>query len=89
MIQGCRRGDRAAQRALYEHTSPRIYRLLVRMLRNTEDAADLMQDTYVRVFERIGQYKATAGPATRGYPIAGNEALPFLRKPQRRQRFST
>lgn len=86
IIAGCRGGDRAAQRALYELTSERIHRLLIRMLRHPEDAADVMQSTYIRVFEKIDQFKAESGVATWAYRVALNEALQFLRKRRRQEK---
>ena len=38
---GCQQQDSTAQRELYALTGDRIYRLLLRMVRNAEDATDL------------------------------------------------
>jgi RNA polymerase sigma-70 factor, ECF subfamily len=84
IIQGCREGDREAQRELYELTCDRIYSLLLRMTRSEQDAFDLAQDTYVRVFERIHQFTGASGLATWVYRIAVNEGLQFLRRRRRR-----
>jgi RNA polymerase sigma-70 factor (ECF subfamily) len=88
IVNDCRRGERAAQRALYDLTAERIHRLLLRMLRNADDAADIMQDTYVRVFGRIGQFHEGSDIATWVYRIAVNEALQFLRKRRRREQLA-
>lgn len=76
----CRRGDRDAQRELYESTSDRIYRLLLKMTGNRHDAADLLQDTYVKGFERIGGFDGRSSLATWLYKIAVNETLCFFRR---------
>ncbi len=86
IIQGCRQGDRTAQHELYARTSDRIYRLLLRMTRNPEDAFDLTQDTYLRVFRNIDRFDATASITTWVYRIAVNEALQFLRRRKRGDR---
>ncbi len=78
----CQRGDRDARRLLYERCADRIYRLLLRMTRNEQDALDLAQDTFVRAFERIGTYDGAASLPTWLYRIAVNEALQFLRHRQ-------
>lgn len=88
LVEGCRRGDRAAQRALYDATSDRIYRLLLRMLRHESDAADVMQDAYIRAFERIAQFQEGSSLATWVYRIAVNEALQFIRRRGRRNESS-
>jgi RNA polymerase sigma-70 factor (ECF subfamily) len=86
IVKRCRQGDREAQRELYARTSDRIYRLLLRMTRNPDDAFDLAQDTYLRAFERIHQFDGQAKVATWVYRVAVNEALQFLRRRQRRDR---
>lgn len=85
LVEGCRNGDRQAQRALYDQTSAQIYRVLLRMTRNADTAFDLAQDTFVRAFSRIGQFNGRSTLATWLYRIAVNEALQFLRReePQR------
>lgn len=77
---GCRKGDRAAQREFYNQTSGPVYRLLLRMTRNRDAALDLAQDTYLRAFSRIGQFNGQSSLATWLYRIAVNEALQFLRR---------
>lgn len=79
LAERCRQGDRKAQRELYDRTSERIYRLLLRMTQNHEAALDLSQDTYLRAFGRIGQFNGQSSLATWLYRIAVNEALQFLR----------
>lgn len=48
-----REGDRAAQRAVYELYAPKVRRFVADMLRSRDAAADAVQDTFVRVFQRI------------------------------------
>lgn len=83
LVQRCREGDRVAQRELYAQTSERIYRLLLRMTGNPEDAFDLSQETYVKAFGRIGEFQGESGVATWIYRIAVNEALQRLRRSKR------
>ena len=80
MIDGCRRGDREAQRRLYEDTSPKIYRLMLRMTRHPDDAFDLTQETYVRALTQIEQFDARSSLTTWVFRIAVNQALQFLRR---------
>jgi RNA polymerase sigma-70 factor (ECF subfamily) len=85
LVERCRQGDREAQRELYARTSDRVYGLLLRMTGNADDAADLAQDTYLRAFRGIGQFRETASVATWVYQIALNEARQFLRRRKRRE----
>lgn len=80
LIQRCREGDREAQRHLYEQTSLRIYRLLLRMTGCPEDASDLTQETFVKGFQRLDQFDERSAIASWLYRIAVNEALQFRRR---------
>ena len=85
LVEQCRKGDRQAQRELYARTSDRVYRMLFRMTRNADDASELAQETYLRVFRSIDKFKGTASIATWIYQIALNEARQFLRRQKRRE----
>jgi len=65
---------------MYTQTCARIYRLLLKMTANPEDACDLSQQTYVKAFARIDQFDGHSSVATWLYRIAVNEALQFLRR---------
>ncbi len=80
LVERCRRRDREAQRQLYDRCADRVYRVLRRMTRNPDDAFDLAQDTFIRVFEKIDTFDATSSLTTWVYRIAVNEALQFLRR---------
>jgi RNA polymerase sigma-70 factor (ECF subfamily) len=80
LAERCRRGDRAAQREVYDRTSERIYRVLLKITRDPDQAFDLAQDTYVRAFTRMRQFDGRASLATWLYRIAVNEALQAARR---------
>jgi len=80
LIERCRQGDRRAQHELYTRTAPRIHRLLLRMTRNADDAAELTQQTYLLAFSRISQFHGRSALATWVYRIAVTEGLQWLRR---------
>lgn len=80
VVDRCRAGEREAQRLLFERTSVRIYRLLLRMTGDPDDASDLTQETFVKGFERLGQFDGRSAVASWFYRIAVNEALQFRRR---------
>ena len=81
LIDRCRAGERDAQRELFERTSTRIYRLLLRMTGDPDDAADLTQETYVKGFQGLDRFDGqSATISTWLYRIAVNEALQFRRR---------
>lgn len=82
----CRRGEREAQRELYELTSTRIYRVLLKITRDPESAFDLAQDTYLRAFGRMSSFDGRSSISTWLYRIAVNLAIQFLRQSERARR---
>jgi RNA polymerase sigma-70 factor (ECF subfamily) len=86
LLEQCRKGNRAAQRDLYALTCDRIYRLLLRMTGSPEDAFDLAQETYLKVFARISEFEGASDVATWIYRIAVNEGLQQLRREKRHRR---
>lgn len=57
LVEGCRKRNRKAQKELYETFAPMAMGVCLRYTRCREDACDVMQDGFVRVFERIGQVR--------------------------------
>lgn len=80
LVVGCRQGDRDAQRRLYDLTSEKIHRLMLRMTRSPDDAFDLTQEAYMRAFSQIDQFDGRSSLGTWLYRIAVNQALQFLRR---------
>lgn len=83
LAEACRRGDRQAQRLLYDRCADRVYRLLLRMTGNPDDAFDLAQDTFIRAFQNIGTFDGASSLSTWIYRIAINEALQMRRRRER------
>ncbi|MEO7119836.1 MAG: sigma-70 family RNA polymerase sigma factor [Ginsengibacter sp.] len=57
MIQGCLENIAAAQEALYNRFSPRMLGVCYRFARNKEDAEDMMQEGFIKVFSQIHQFR--------------------------------
>ena len=87
LIEGCRRGDRASQKEVYELYSGRIYRLALKMTGNTDTAFDLAQDTFVHAFQHIATFDGRSDLGTWLYRIATNETLGFFRRKAVQQRY--
>jgi RNA polymerase sigma-70 factor (ECF subfamily) len=80
LIEGCRRGSEDSRREVYARTVDRVYRLLLRMTQNPETAADLTQDTYLRVFQHVDGFQGASSLSTWIYRIAVNEARQHFRR---------
>jgi RNA polymerase sigma-70 factor (ECF subfamily) len=57
MVQGCLDNIAAAQEALYNRFSPRMLGVCYRFARNREDAEDMMQEGFIKVFTQIHQFR--------------------------------
>lgn len=82
VVQKCVTGDRDAQRQLYELRNALVYRLTVRMV-GREEAQDLVQQVFMQLFRKIGQFAGHSSFDTWLYRLATNEALQYLRKRKR------
>ncbi|CAN5264703.1 sigma-70 family RNA polymerase sigma factor [soil metagenome] len=60
LIKGCVKNDRSCQRSLYAHYSRRMMMICQRYTRNTEDAEDILQEGFIKVFSHIGSFKGEA-----------------------------
>jgi RNA polymerase sigma-70 factor, ECF subfamily len=61
VLDEVRRGDARALEELYRRHSPRLYGLLLRMLRETADAEESLQETFVDAWKRAGEYSPSRG----------------------------
>ena len=85
-IQRCREGDRQAQAELYRSTSEKIYRLMLRMTRNSDDAFDLTQQTYVQALQNFSRFEGRSPLSTWLHRIAVTQVLMEQRSASRRGR---
>ena len=56
-------GDRAAFRALYAKAGPKLYAICLRMMRTRDQADDVFQEAFVKVWERSWQFDPEKGEA--------------------------
>lgn len=57
IIQGCREKNRNAQQELFLKYGRKMYGFCLRYSNNSDDANDLLQDGFLKVFDNIGSYK--------------------------------
>ena len=72
-------GDQQALCSLYEQTKTAVYGLILSILKNTQDAEDVLQETYIQVFEHAASYRPEGKPLAWCFTIAKNLALMKLR----------
>jgi RNA polymerase sigma-70 factor (ECF subfamily) len=64
LVRRCQQGELAAFSKLFHGYQARVYRLAVTILRDEQDAEDAVQDVFVRVFERIRDYRGDSAFTT-------------------------
>jgi RNA polymerase sigma factor (sigma-70 family) len=57
LIEGCIRGDRKMQYELYERFAPKMFGVCLRYASNNEEAEDILQEGFIKVFKKIGSYR--------------------------------
>lgn len=79
------RGDREAIGEIYDLTSSSVYGFILSILKNKEDAEDVLQDTYVKICTNADQYHEQGKPMAWILTIARNLSLMLLRGRKRFQ----
>ncbi len=57
LIRGCLRGSAQCQRELYERFAGKMFAVCLRYARTREDAADILQDGFMKVFAKLEQFQ--------------------------------
>ena len=87
LLARARGGDRAAFEQVYRWFERPVFTLALRICGDREEASDVLQDTMLKVIDRIGDFRGAGGSPFWGWlrQIAVNEALMHLRKGRRRE----
>ena len=56
IINGCLKGDRKCQEQLYKMFSKRMFGLCLQYTDNQDDAADILQEGFIKVFRKLEQF---------------------------------
>lgn len=78
-------GDPAAQEAVYRAFEAPVYNLARRICRTTEDAEDVLQETFLEVFRSIGSFRGEGSLWGWVRSIAASKALMRLRRNKYRE----
>lgn len=79
LIQECLKGNRLAQKTLYETYSRTMYGVCLRYSSNADEAKDILQDGFVKVFTKLAQYSFAGSFEGWMKRIFVNTALEFYR----------
>jgi RNA polymerase sigma factor (sigma-70 family) len=80
IIHLCKKNNVNAQAALYNWLSPKLLALCVRYMQDRDEAEDVMQDAFVKIFLELNSYKKAGSFEGWAKRIAINTALTALKK---------
>jgi RNA polymerase sigma-70 factor (ECF subfamily) len=78
-VERCLRGELGAFEALYKAHSGRLYSLACRMLGNTADAEDLLQEIFLSAHRKLESFRGDSALGTWLYRLAMNQILDHVR----------
>lgn len=79
-LEALKNGDRAEFARLVDTYSNQIYHLALKMLNDSQDAEDVLQETFIKALRSISTFEGRSSLSTWLYRIAVNESLMRLRK---------
>lgn len=80
LLAALRRRDPRAFAALFDAYSDKLYRVALGLLADEQEADGVVQDTFLRLFERLDQFEGRARLSTWMYRVATNLAIDRLRR---------
>jgi RNA polymerase sigma-70 factor (ECF subfamily) len=83
LIERVLAGDPGAERALYEAHVDRVFRLVYRMAGDLDRAQDWVQETFIRAFRKLGDFRGESALSTWLCSIAMSVSLNGLRRMKR------
>jgi RNA polymerase sigma-70 factor (ECF subfamily) len=83
VIEGCQRGDQDAFRALFETHKDKVYSIALRYAGDPAAAMDISQDTFLKLMDRIGQFRGDSNFDSWLYRMVVNSCLDYRRRQKR------
>lgn len=80
LVKGCIGGDRRYQEALYNQYSPKMYAVCLRYCNNSNDAQDVLQEGFVKVFRNLERFRGEGSFEGWMRRIFVNTAIEHFRK---------
>ncbi len=82
LISGCKKGDRRSQEQLYKQYAGKLFGVCLKYSRNKVEAEDSLHDSFMTIYDKIGQYKSKGSFEGWMKRIAINTVLQKYRKEQ-------
>jgi len=58
LLEGCLEGNRRMQEELYRRFSPRMYAVCLRYAGNAEEAEDILQEGFIKIYKKLGSFRS-------------------------------
>jgi RNA polymerase sigma-70 factor, ECF subfamily len=85
IIKGCKQNSAPHQRMLYTRHAPMLKSVCLRYIKDRDEAKDVLQDSFIKIFNSIGKYKGEGSIEGWLKRIVINVSLDYLKKNQRIQ----
>lgn len=79
VVEQCKSNDRKAQLALYKQYCDGMFCVAMRFLKNTDDAEDVLQESFIKAFQKIHQFKGDVTFGAWLKRIVINKSIDFLK----------
>ena len=79
LVEACKKGDQKAQFELYRLYNAAMYNTCLRIVGDSDDAEDVMQEAFLKAFEKLDTYRGAVSFGAWLKRIVVNKALDFLR----------
>lgn len=83
IIEGCKRGDRKAQTTLYHRYKALLFGVCLRYAADQSEAEDLLQDSFIKIYRDLYQYRPTGPLRAWLRKVTVNVALQHIRRKKR------
>lgn len=80
LVEAAKNGDQVAYAKLMEKYRESIYFMMLKMVKNPDDAEDLTMEAFGKAFNRLKQYSPNYAFSTWLFKIASNNSIDFIRK---------
>jgi RNA polymerase sigma-70 factor (ECF subfamily) len=88
LIEKLKNGDESAFKLIVETRKDLVYNTALGLLQNAEDAEDITQEVFIKVYESVHQFKGESAFSTWLYKIAVTKSLELIRSRKRKKRFA-
>ena len=80
LISRCQKGDQGALKEIFDRYHKKVYRVAYGVLRQRENALDIVQEVFIKLFRSIKNFKGESRFSTYLYRMAMNTAIDHIRK---------